>query len=308
MAAARTLDALIDADDPGIDDFRTARIVPTLAAWNSIPRDLQGSVDLDRSEIDPRILGYELLSIMILTPGMGTGTEGMGISRLNEYPFSMDFVTLTSRKVRPERFGFQEEEYTADLVRTGVDLLGMGGRVGRSNWRFGSTALSSTFPAMQLGTIGSIIDIERGGSPYLMLSIEINGEPSPFTRPWEQLRQVGNDLGEGISDLARVGDVISIGTSHFPQKDRQVIKATAYVEVGTDGSNGIRLLDRQDDRAPTFFPTSTYVHSVRFVLMRPDGTLYNFHGRRTMVALRFMSHPDNPNFLTAAASASTGSE
>jgi len=47
---------------------------------------------------------------------------------------------------------------------------------------------------------------------------------------------------------------------------------------------------------------------VRFLVTRPDGTPYNFHGRRTMVGLRFMSHPDNPDFVGAAANTNKGGE
>jgi hypothetical protein len=42
-----------------------------------------------------------------------------------------------------------------------------------------------------------------------------------------------------------------------------------------------------------------HVNWVRFVVLRPDGTPYNFHGRKTMVALRFLGQPDNPNFIAA---------
>lgn len=279
-----TMNALLDSDDPGLANVFTANVLPATAPWNTIPPDLAGAVTT-AAALDPRLISAELVSIVTLTPGPNSGA-GMTVSRINEYAFAMDFVSQTDRRVRCERFGFQEDEYSTatEIYRT------------------------SGLPNIIKGTIGSVMDVERGNSPYLLLSIDINGDPTPAPETQgpdgidvSRMDSAFNSLGEGFSDLAKNGDVISIGSSTYPQRARQIIQATAYVEVGTDGSTGLRLLDRQDDRAPVIFPTSTYVNRVRFTIFRPDGTLYNFHGRRTMIGLRFMSWPDNPNFLTAAA-------
>jgi hypothetical protein len=281
-----TMNTLLDSDDPGLANAFTANVVPATAAWNAIPPDLAAAVD-GPQEIDPRLLSRELVSIVALTPAPGpAAVASLTVSRINEYAFAMDFVTQTDRRVRCERFGFQEDEYS---TATEVYRTAAGAHIAR-------------------GTIGSVIDVERGNSPYLLLSIDINGETTPAPRTQgpdgidtTRMTDARQGLGEGYTDLALNGDVISIGSASYPQRARQIIRATAYVEVGTDGSTGLRLLDRQDDRAPVIFPTSTYVNSVRFTIFRPDGTLYNFHGRRTMIGLRFMSWPDNPNFLTASA-------
>jgi len=283
------LNTLLDSTDPGLANTFVANVVPATAAWNSIPPDLAGAVAGGLTqEIDPRSLSRELVSIVALTDGLG---RSLTVSRINEYDFAIDFVTQTDRRVRSERFGFQEDEYSTatEIYRT------------------------SGLPNVVKGTIGSVIDIERGNSPYLLLSIDINGDPTPAPKTQgpdgvntATMTDARQGLGEGFTDLALNGDVISIGSTFYPQRARQIIRATAYVEVGTDGSNGLRLLDRQDDRAPVIFPTSTYVNWVRFTIFRPDGTLYNFHGRRTMIGLRFMSWPDNPNFLTAAKATEEG--
>jgi hypothetical protein len=291
------MNVLLDSQDPGLANAYTANIIPATSPWNTIPPDLAGAVAGGVNlELDPRTLARELVSIAVLTvdPSLvdpNPNPTSLTVSRINEYAFAMDFVTQTYRRVRSERFGFQADEYT-----TGTEI-------------YRTTGL----PNVVKGTVGSVIDIERANCPYLLLSIDINGPPTPA--PLTQgpdginaakMSDAYQSLGEGYTDLALNGDVVSIGATFYPQRARQVIQATAYVEVGTDGSTGLRLLDRQDDRAPVVFPTSTYVNWVRFTIFRPDGTLYNFHGKRTMIALRFMSWPDNPNFLTAASAAGNG--
>jgi hypothetical protein len=281
------VDVLIDAPDPGVTSSKAVTIVPA-----SMPFVLFEDLTLPAVNLmqDSKQVAKDILSLAFLAPD--DSLARCSVTRINENPYSIDFISRISRGIRPERLGFQENEYTADLTRV-------------------------PYPpgiALYTGSIGSAVDIERASSPYVLLSIQVNGTPSPA--PLTQ-RADGVDLrriehydgsttyGGSYQDYAYNGNVISISTSDDPQIDRQIINATAYVQLGGDGST-LRMLDRQDDRSPIMLPTSTYVNFVRFVVMRPDGTLYNFHGKRTMIALRFMSWPDNPNFLNAAAGGAKG--
>ena len=276
------VDVLIDAPDPGVTSSKALTIIPAnmpFVLFDDLT--LAGSLVLQQ---DSKEVAKDVLSLAFLAPD--TSVARCSVTRINENPYSIDFISRISRGIRPERMGFQEDEYTADLTRV-------------------------SYPpgvALYTGSIGSAIDIERASSPYVLLSIQVNGTPTPA--PLTQ-RADGVDLkrieyydgsttyGGSYQDYAYNGNVISISTSDDPAIDRQIINATAYVQLGGDGST-LRMLDRQDDRSPIMLPTSTYVNFIRFVVMRPDGTLYNFHGKRTMIALRFMSWPDNPNFLNAA--------
>lgn len=279
------VDVLIDAPDPGVSSSKAVTLVPATMPFVLFD-DLAGSSFTAALNLqqDSREIAVSIISFAFLAPNAALAK--CSITRINENPYSIDFISRISRGIRPERMGFQEDEYTADLNRV-------------------------PYPpgiALYTGTIGSAIDIERASSPYVLMSIQVNGTPSPA--PITQ-RADGVDLrrieyydgsttyGGSYQDYAYNGNVISISTSDDPSLDKQIINATAYVQLGGDGST-LRMLDRQDDRSPIMLPTSTYVNLIRFVIMRPDGTLYNFHGKRTMIALRFMSWPDNPNFLAAA--------
>jgi hypothetical protein len=281
------VDVLIDAPDPGVSSSKAVTLVPATMPFVLFD-DLATSPFTTALNLqqDSRDVAVSIISFAFLAPD--TALAKCSITRINENPYSIDFISRISRGIRPERMGFQEDEYTADLNRV-------------------------SYPpgiALYTGTIGSAIDIERASSPYVLMSIQVNGTPTPA--PITQ-RADGVDLrrieyydgsttyGGSYQDYAYNGNVISISTSDDPALDRQIINATAYVQLGGDGST-LRMLDRQDDRSPIMLPTSTYVNLIRFVIMRPDGTLYNFHGKRTMIALRFMSWPDNPNFLAAASS------
>lgn len=276
------IDLLLDTPDPGISSHTAVTLIPNLDVYASIPDDVYAALPFALDTLlDPHTIATALIGMATLAPDESLAS--LSITRLNDHPFSMDFTTRVSRGIRCERLGFQEDEYVAPLTLS----------------RFGQ---------VQLGTVGSAIDIDRGSPPYVLLSIQINGAPtpSPVTQRPDGVDTARIEYYDGSTtyggsylDYAINGNVISIGVSDDPQLDRQIINATAYVQLGGDGST-LRMLDRQDDRSPILLPTSTYVNWVRFVVLRPDGTLYNFHGRRTMVALRFMSHPDNPNFLTAA--------
>lgn len=268
----QAVEELLDRNDPGILHHQVVHVVPATSSWGVLPPDL--GVSVNSTLMNTKTLWYELLNL-----ARGTANTSMSVTRLNEYPLSVDFLSHTTRRIRPERMGFIEDEYTADLNRVPVPDNG--------RW-------------LHPASIGSVIDIERGGPPYVLLGIQINGmpSPSPVTQRPDGIDTEDMQAIEGArkSSLADSGAIISIGNSNDARQDRQVIHATAYVHLGTDGTT-LKMLDRQDDRTPTLLPTSTYVNSVRFVVMRPDGTLYNFHGRRTMVALKFISHPDNPSFM-----------
>jgi len=287
-SAEEIVDLLLDTPDPGISSHSAVTLVPSLDVYSAIPDDLflSGTLSPLDTYLDPHSVATALLGMATLadTTTAPAAHPTASITRLNDHPFSMDFTSRITRGIRCERLGFQEDEYVAPLT-------------------------ISQFGQLQLGTVGSAIDIDRGSPPYVLLSIQINGDPtpSPVTQRPDGVDTARIEYYDGSTtyggsylDYAVNGNVISIGVSDDPQLDRQIINATAYVQLGGDGST-LRMLDRQDDRSPIMLPTSTYVNWVRFVVMRPDGTLYNFHGRRTMIALRFMSHPDNPNFLTAAA-------
>jgi hypothetical protein len=201
------------------------------------------------------------------------------VLRADRLPYSLDFVSATPTRIRPERMGFQEDEY---VIYAQPPPAGTGN------------------PPVRLAV--SVVDIDRSGPPYLLLGIQINGTPTEGGA--ERLRGAsgGSTLpppsGSGLSNFSENTALTSISNSLDPARDRQLIRATAYVQLGNDGK-ALRLLDRQDDRNPVFYPTGMHVNWVRFVVLRPDGTPYNFHGRRTMVALRFLGYPDNPNFLAA---------
>jgi hypothetical protein len=183
------------------------------------------------------------------------------VTRTNVHPYSLDFTSRTASRIRPERLGLLEDEYM-----------------------WGGSAM------------GSVTDIDRSGPPYLLLSIQINGSPTePEAARGSTLQAAPSG---SLHNFSENSSLTSIGNSLDPARDRQIIRATAYVQLGSDG-NTLRLLDRQDDRSPVFYPTGMHINWVRFVVLRPDGTPYNFHGRKTMVALRFLGQPDNPNFIAA---------
>ena len=289
------LQRIIDANDPGILTNGTCTFAPLISASPIMQLNLELAPALGITSLAQ--LG-DLLDTYRVATQLATSIQ---IARINQHPFSMDFTSRISRGLRPERMGLLEDEYSAATA-------------GNSTMTSNSTLPAlSWFSALPLGSIGSIVDIERSGSPYLLLSVQINGEPTPT--PTTQ-RPDGVDTarieyydgsttyGGSYLNYAHNANVISIADSHDPQLDRQIINATAYVQVGSDQTT-LRMLDRQDDRSPVLFPTSTYVNWIRFVVMKPDGTLYNFHGRKTMIAVRFMSHPDNPNFIAAASEPTT---
>lgn len=292
-----TLQRILEANDPGILTNGTVTFAPLISSSPLMQLHAELAPALGITSLTE--LG-DLLDTYRAATQMATTIQ---IARINQHPFSMDFTSRISRGLRPERMGLLEDEYGSGSY-TALNY----GSYAAPAAPAPTAALLSWFSALPLASIGSIVDIERSGSPYLLLSVQINGEPTPT--PTTQ-RPDGVDTarieyydgsttyGGSYLNYAHNANVISIADSHDPQLDRQVINATAYVQVGSDQTT-LRMLDRQDDRSPVLFPTSTYVNWIRFVVMKPDGTLYNFHGRKTMIAVRFMSHPDNPNFIAAA--------
>jgi hypothetical protein len=270
-AALRDLGATVPTAPSPLDLFQAADpgvALPGELAVAFLPGDFAFAPELQPvwGGLDTRAVVQQIL----LAAG------DFSVVRLNVHPYSLDFVSQTEDRIRPERMGFQEDEYVA------LYAAGFRGQLP------GGSAVAI-----------SAVDIDRSGPPYLLLSIQINGSPSP------------ERSGVAISSAAPMaslhnssenGALTSIGNSLDPARDKQIIRATAYVQLGSD-ANQLRLLDRQDDRSPIFYPTGMQVNWVRFVVQRPDGTPYNFHGQRTMVALRFLCQPDNPNFVAAASEA-----
>ena len=270
-----SLASLVEYGDPGLDntslrvalsphlfDHTPSELVPLCAA---VLPSLPGS-------ISPAAISAALLTV----------ADSISVVRQNRHPFSLDFSSRTPHRIRPERLGFGENEY-------GV-MVGAGAGMGGSGAGAGSASASAS--ASYAYSLVSPADIDRSGPSYLLLSVTLNGAGG---RGHVQ----GGSGGAGLSSFGDGSALISISNSLDPARDRQVVTATAYVQLGSDGAT-LRLLDRSDDRSPVTFPTSLHVHSARFTILRPDGTPYNFHGRRTMVALRFMNHADNVNFFAAA--------
>lgn len=282
--------------DPGLVSNRFVQFKATTSPIFAAP---PGTVP-SPTAVDIRSVFSEMVAVVALTPLLlGEPDDSIPatavVSRINEHPFSIDFCAQTPLRIRADRLGMVDGfEYSADIRRVPV----------------GGDPLT-----LHLGSIGSAVDIDRSGPPYLLLNIEINGDPTPYTsslRP-DGLGGAGGGAGASgsgsimfdaitrLQNHAHRGEVISIGSRRFIHPPGPtIIRSTAYVELGSDQTT-LRLLDRQDDRAPVLFPTSINVNWVRFLVTRPDGTPYNFHGRKTMVGLRFMSHPDNPDFVGAIA-------
>jgi len=247
-AAITPLD-LFQAADPGV-------VLPGELRTLLLPGDFAFAPELQPiwGGLDTRAVMQQILAV----------AGSFAVARVNVHPYSLDFVSQTEDRIRPERMGFLEGEYV------------QGNPTG----------------------IVSAVDIDRSGPPYLLLSIQINGTPSP-DRNGVSLSTAPAPMAS-LHNSSENGALTSICNSLDPARDKQIIRATAYVQLGSDG-NTLRLLDRQDDRSPILYPTGMQVNWVRFVVQRPDGTPYNFHGQRTMVALRFLCQPDNPNFVAAAA-------
>jgi hypothetical protein len=185
----------------------------------------------------------------------------LSLARINEHPFSADWATDLPERVRPERVGFAEGEYAAPVVR------------------------GSVFVA----ALASPNDVDRSGPPYLLMDVQVNGEAgsAPAT--------AGSSVpGSSYQYISTQGELLSLGASTHADRDRQVVRCVAYVQVGGDAS-ALRLLDKQDDRSPVLFPTAFTLSRVRFRFVRPDGGLYNFAGKKVMVTLRFFTQAETPN-------------
>jgi len=165
----------------------------------------------------------------------------------------------------------------------------LAGRVRPGRLGFGE----GEFPAAEIfGAIASPADVDRSAPPYILIDIEVN-------RP-----AVSHQEDSPTSSL---GELFSLSASARHDRDRQLVRCVAYAEVGSDGSTA-RLLDRQDDRSPVLFPTAAMVGSVRFRFLKPDGSPYDFSGRKVMVALRFITQAETPNAFRAAEPAAAPSE
>lgn len=270
-------EALLEMGDPGVRSLQVCSVLPATSATGQFPPDLAEEPTVGWTRTDTRSMYLALLDLARSTSG-----AVITVAREVEHPMSLDFASATPRRIRPERMGFQRAEYSADLDRVVMPP-------GRS---------------LNPATFGSVVDIQYGTQGILLLSVEINGQPTPVR---STMRPDGLDLAvlreltmRGPRDIGSEGaaensNVISIAESAL-YEGRQVITATAYVVLGAVA----KLVDRSEDRAPQTFPTSTRVHTIRVRFFRPDGTLYNFHGRETTVVLRFMSHPDNPSFIAGS--------
>jgi hypothetical protein len=263
---------LIDAGDPGVLDLTSLRVAlapPPLLLLLPVGREAL----LDSAA--QALLAAE---------------DTLAVGRVNLHPYSLDFASTTLDRIRPERMGFLEAEYAVAAPPAAVVDLSVSSVSGASlNPAVLSPELRRT-PTGPPGRIGSVVDIERGGPAYLLLSIQINGS----------VLNEGPLQSSSLHNYSENSALVSISAAADRVRERQLIQATAYVQLNGDGST-LRLLDKQDDRSPVFYPSGMAVNWVRFMVLRPDGTPYNFHGKRTMVSIRFFSESDNPNFIAASA-------
>ena len=300
-AASSLLSSLLAAGDPGLET-RAVTLALGAAPASLSPSSLQLPADLAGTA--PALPWAVLWEELLRASPTPSRPRPATLLRNSPFPFGLDFASAVDTRIRAERMGFAEREYA---FVTGEPNGGGGNVAGTSSLSAAASASSSSSPSSSLPTYLaastplSAFDVDRSGPPYLLLSIEVNGPP-PETQPQ------GEGEGGGIAASALPASTASayhgMGSSFsalrsVSEPSRQIVSATAYVHVGSDAAT-MRQLDRQDDRSPVAFPTSTFVHSVRFRTMRPDGRAYNFHGRRVMVALRFLTHTDNPNFVAAA--------
>jgi len=267
-----------------------ASFVPSLPGW-------AGAAP---SALDLRFLAAELCSIALSTPPFVPTDPDTGdplppllasasLHAVNDLPFSVDYASRqsasgsASRRLRPERLGLMPGMEAAAPMSAG-----------------NSIALGSLLPPN---------DAERGAPPYLLMSVTLRAASSlpdggslPPAASYQHISTQGEifslSAAAAGSSAAAAGSSASSSTSSSASA---IVRATAYVQVGSDGAGGsVRLLDMQDDRTPVLLPNAVQIGAVGFAFHRPDGTPYDFHGKRVMVALRFFSQTDNPAFFAAA--------
>jgi hypothetical protein len=273
---------LIDAGDPGVTDLTSVEIA---LAPLALPR-------LDDSGTSPSDPDEALTLLSAATNALLAAEDALFVGRLNLHPYSLDFASVTPDRIRPERMGFLEAEYALPAPTAAVAVAGQAPLATTAVTAVTTATATAASPASPASVprFGSVVDIERGGPAYLLLSIQINGS----------VLNAGPQQSTSLHNYSENSALMSISAAASEPRERQLIQATAYVQLNGDGST-LRLLDKQDDRSPVFYPSGMMVNWVRFMVLRPDGTPYNFHGKRTMVSVRFFSESDNPNFITASA-------
>lgn len=255
---------LMKFHDPGIQGIQQATIVP---------RPTYGSAILDDPTSKLQILSVYYTLLQMAQDPSTTRT----LTRDLEHPMSIDFASRSDYKLRPERLGFQMMEYT------------------RSEQGINPRATTAMYRTPQ--TIGSVIDVQMESKGYILLSVVINGSPTrDVVLPDGRLQATmsnARDASRLVTHSNGHSDhIISVSNSSLDGQ-RKIVTATAYVML----SERQRLLDRQEDRVYQQIPTSTFINTIRIRAYRPDGTLYNFHGREVSIMLKFTSHKDNPAFI-----------
>ena len=258
---------LMQQRDPGIEGVRQVTVVPR-------PTYMSMNIGPD-GKPPPRV---QIMSVYYTLLAMANSpATTRTLTRDLEHPMSIDFASRSDYKLRPERLGFQMREYARVQLSRPFDTI------------------IPTYRIPQ--TLGSVIDVQMESKGYILLSISINGSTTndtvlpdgrmatSFSDPNDSSRRVTH--ADAHSD-----NIISVSASSM-DGERKIVTATAYVML----SERQRLLDRQEDRVYQQIPTSTFVNTIRIRAYRPDGTLYNFHGREISVMLRFTTHKDNPSFV-----------
>lgn len=260
---AEAVEKLVDALDPGSTANRRVLVVPGSSETGQWASDM-GVSPTSFEPVDTQTMFYAALDMVSDVP-----EASVSVARLLEHPFSIDFASRVPRMMRPELLGFQEGEYA----------VGVG------------------------ASIASVIDIHRSGPPFLLLSVELNGSstPAPRTMRPDGLDVAfleGTDVERSIAHTSSTnGTVLALSNADANSaatSTRTTMTASAYIVL----SDATTLLDRSSDRSPTLFPTGQLLGKIRVRLLRPDGTLYSTHGRRTVVMLQFISLAENPNFLS----------
>jgi hypothetical protein len=272
---------------------------PTPAAAAELPRTctLVGTgAPLPLGPLPAHLLVAELVQIALRTPPVpqldpATGDPlpslfaAVTIGRINEHPFSADWASRLPQRIRPERLGYVIGEWrggevvvAAAAAAAGTTTMAMAAAAAAAT--LSPTALPRT--AFPLATLFSPFAVDRSPPPYLLLDVELGTYNDRY----------GASLQGGLGELVSLARIVG----------PQLTRCVAYLPVGSDGST-LRLLDRQDDRSPVFFPTGATVGRIRFRILRPDGEPYDMGGRKVMFALRFFSRDDMPDAFQFGASA-----
>lgn len=185
------------------------------------------------------------------------------LHRVIEHPFALDFVSRSPQRIRPERIGFQD----------GI-----------------------VYSAPPLSTLFSVINLDKDALPYVLLSIDLNGQTTPLIRTQ---RPDGLDLT--VKDHGKLRQHCRVPQSVANDQGAVITMTDQYHRMVTQAycllGGGGNLVSMTQDRVPVVFGTSQWVDRIRVQVFRPDGTLYNFHGSRVIIGILFMSHQENPSFM-----------